>query len=74
MLIGEVTNIFQYMQLINPDGNLLSFEFISRVALLTFLGLILIAVGFKIKVILGAAVAVMLGTLFFLYNQEILKF
>jgi len=67
--------MFEYMQLISPGDNPFSFEFISRVAVLIFFGLILLGVGYKIKGMWGAAIALILGTLFFLYNnQGILKF
>lgn len=66
--------MFEYMRLISPSDNLLSFEFISRVALLIFFGLILGAIGFKIKGIWGAVTALTLGALFFFYNQGLLKF
>jgi hypothetical protein len=61
------------MQLISPGDNLLSVDFITRVALLIFSGLILVAAGYQVKGILGAVVAIFLGTLFFLFNQGILK-
>ena len=67
--------MFEYMQLISPGDNPFSFEFISRVVVLIFFGLILLGVGYKIKGMWGVAIALILGTLFFLYNnQGILKF
>ena len=66
--------MFEYMQLISPGSIPLSFEFISRILLSIFSGLILAAVGFKIKGIWGAAIAVVIGALFYLYNQGALKF
>ena len=65
--------MFEYMQLICPGDNLLSVDFITRVALLIFPGLILVAVGYKIKGMPGAVVAIVLGCLFFLFNQGILR-
>ena len=41
--------MFEYMQLIRPGDNLLSVDFITRVALLIFSGLILVAIGYKIN-------------------------
>ena len=65
--------MFEYMQLIRPGDNLLSVDFFTRVALLIFSGLILVAVGYKIKGMWGAVVAIVLGSLFFLFNQGILR-
>ena len=66
--------MFEYMRLISPGDNPLSFDFISRVALLIFFGLILGGIGFKIKGMWGGAIALILGALFFFYNQGLLKF
>jgi hypothetical protein len=66
--------MFEYMQLISPGDNPLSFEFVSRIALLIFFGLILATVGFKIKGTWGSAIAIVFGRVFFLYNQGVLKF
>jgi hypothetical protein len=41
---------------------------------LIFSGVILAAVGFKIKGVWGSAIAIVLGTVIFLYNQGVLKF
>ena len=65
--------MFEYMQLVSPGDNLLSVDFKTRVALLIFSGLILVAVGYKIKGMPGAVVAIVLGFLFFLFNQGILR-
>ena len=61
------------MQLVSPGDNLLSVDFITRVALLIFSGLILVAAGYKIKGMWGTIVALALGFLFFLYNQGVLR-
>ena len=66
--------MFEYMQLISPGDNLLSVDLITRVALLIFSGLILVAAGYKIKGMWGSVIAIVLGTAFFLYNQGLLKF
>jgi len=66
--------MFEYMQLISPGDNHLSFEFVSRIAILIFSGAILATVGFKIKHMWGSAIAIVLGTVFYLYNQGVLKF
>ena len=65
--------MFEYMQLISPGDNLLSVAFITRVALLIFSGLILVAAGYKIKGMWGAIFSIVLGSLFFLFNQGILR-
>ena len=65
--------MFEYMQLISPGDNLLSVDFITRVALLIFSGVILVAAGYKIKGMWGAVVAIVMGSLFFLFNQGILR-
>ena len=65
--------MFEYMQLIRPGDNLLSVDFFTRVALLIFSGLILVAVGYKIKGMWGSVVAIVMGSLFFLFNQGILR-
>ena len=65
--------MFEYMQLVSPGDNLLSIDFITRVALLIFSGLILVTVGYKIKGMWGGVVAIVLGSLFFLFNQGILR-
>jgi hypothetical protein len=66
--------MFEYMQLISPGDNPLSFEFVSRIFILIFSGVILAAVGFKIKGMWGSAIAIVLGTVFYLHNQGVLKF
>ena len=65
--------MFEYMQLISPGDNLSSLGFITRVVLLIFSGLILVAAGYYIKGMWGAVVAFVLGALFFLFNQGILR-
>ena len=69
----RIAIMFEYMQLVSPGDNLLSVDFITRVALLIFFGLILVAVGYKIKGMWGTIVALVLGFLFFLYNQGSLR-
>jgi hypothetical protein len=71
-MIGALS-LFEYMQIIRPSDNLVSVDFITRVALLIFSGLILVAAGYKIKGMWGAVVAIVLGSIFFLFNQGILK-
>ena len=61
------------MQLISPGDNQLSVDLITRGALLIFSGLILVAAGYQIKGMWGAIIAIVLGYLFFLFNQGILR-
>jgi hypothetical protein len=66
--------MFEYIQLISPGDNPLSFEPVSQIALLIFFAIMLATVGFKIKGTWGSAIAIVLGAVFFLYNQGVLKF
>jgi hypothetical protein len=65
---------FEYIQLSGFGGPVMSFDFIARVAVLIFCGLILVGVGFKIKGTPGALIALALGALYFLYNERIIRF
>ena len=65
--------MFEYIQLIRPGDNLLSVDFFTREDLLIFSGLSLVAAGYKIKGMWGAVGAIVLGSLFFLSNQGILR-
>ena len=69
----RIAIMFEYMQLFSPCDNLVSVDFITRVALVIFSGLILVAAGYKIKGMWGAVVAIVLGSIFFLFNQGILR-
>ena len=64
----------EYIQLTGYGGSVLSVEFISRVAVLILCGLVLVGVGFKIKGVPSAIVALALGVLYFLYNERIIQF
>jgi len=50
----------------------MSFEFIKSGILLMSIGLILVLAGFKIKGVWGAVVALLVGTVLFLYLKGIL--
>jgi hypothetical protein len=65
---------FEYIQLSGYGGPVLSVDFIIRIGFLILCGLILVGVGFKIKGMPGALVALALGALYFLYNERIIRF
>jgi len=65
---------FEYIQLSGYGGSALSLEFILRIAVLILCGLILVGVGYKIKGVPGAVVALALGGLYFLYNEGLIRF
>jgi hypothetical protein len=64
--------IFEYMRLTGMEGGAFSVEFATRAALLVLAGIMLLFLGFKIKGAWGAAIALMLGGVFFLYNEGII--
>jgi hypothetical protein len=66
--------IFEYIRLTGMDASSFSLGFVSRVLFLVFAGLILAVVGFKIKGVWGAAVALAAGVVLFLYNERIIRF
>lgn len=49
-------------------------DFVSRVLFLVIAGLMLILVGFKIKGIWGALLALAVGAFLFLYNEGMIRF
>lgn len=49
-------------------------DFVSRVLFLVIAGLMLILLGFKIKGIWGALLALAVGALLFLYNEGMIRF
>jgi hypothetical protein len=66
--------IFEYMQLTGFGGSAFSVEFISRVLLLVLAGLVITVVGFKLKGVWGAALALAAGVVLFLYNEGVVRF
>jgi len=66
--------IFEYLQLTGTSGSWFSLDFISRVLFLLIAGLILALVGYKIKGIWGAALALVAGVVLVLYNEGIIRF
>jgi hypothetical protein len=66
--------IFEYLQLTGTSGSWFSLDFISRVLFLVIAGLILALVGYKIKGIWGAALALAAGVVLVLYNEGMIRF
>jgi hypothetical protein len=66
--------IFEYLQLTGTSGSWFSLDFISRVLFLVIAGLILMLVGYKIKGIWGAALALAAGVVLVLYNEGMIRF
>lgn len=65
---------FEYIQLSGYGGSALSLEFILRIAVLILCGLALVGVGYKFKGVPGAVFALVLGGLYFLYNEGLIRF
>lgn len=65
---------FEYIGLTGMGDTAFSFEFVSRVVLLVLAGLALVLVGFKIKGVWGAGLALAAGVLFFMYNEGMIRF
>jgi hypothetical protein len=51
-----------------------SLDIISRVLFLVIAGLMLIMVGYKIKGVWGAAIALAAGAVLFFYNEGMIRF
>jgi hypothetical protein len=66
--------IFEYLQLTGTNGSWFSLDFISRVLFLVIAGLILALVGYKIKGIWGAVLALAAGVVLVLYNDGMIWF
>jgi hypothetical protein len=66
--------LFEYLSLTGMGDSAFSFEFISHVAMLVLAGLALVLVGFKVKGVWGAGLALVAGVLFFLYNEGMIGF
>jgi hypothetical protein len=66
--------IFEYLQLTGTNGSWFSLDFISRVLFLLFAGLILAFIGYNIKGIWGAALALAAGVALVLYNEGMIRF
>lgn len=66
--------IFEYIRLTGMAGPPSSLDLFSRALFLVIAGLILTMIGHKIKGIAGAAVALAVGVVLFLYNEGIIRF
>jgi len=66
--------IFEYLQLTGSNGSWFSLDFISRVLFLVIAGLILALLGYRIKGIWGAALALAAGVVLVLYNERMIRF
>ena len=66
--------IFEYLQLTGTSGSWFSLDFISRVLFIVIAGLILALVGYNIKGIWGAALALAAGVALVLYNEGMIRF
>jgi hypothetical protein len=66
--------IFEYLQLTGTNGSWFSLDFISRVLFLVIAGLILALLGYRIKGIWGAALALAAGVVLVLYNEGMIRF
>lgn len=65
--------ILEYARLLGLSGEApLSFESISKVVLIMLAGVILIFVGYKVKGVLGAAIALLIGVFLLLYRKGLL--
>jgi hypothetical protein len=65
---------FEYIQLTGMGGAPFSQDFLSRVIFLVVAGLVLAVVGFKIKGVWGAVLALAAGVVWFLYNERMIRF
>jgi hypothetical protein len=66
--------IFEYIRLTGMGDSPAMLDFVSRVLFLVIAGLMLILVGFKIKGIWGALLALAVGAFLFLYNEGMIRF
>jgi hypothetical protein len=66
--------IFEYIRLTGMGDSPSSLDIISRVLFLVIAGLMLIMVGYKIKGVWGAAIALVVGAVLFLYNEGMIRF
>ena len=65
---------FEYIQLTGMGGASFSLDFVARVLFLVVAGLVLAVVGFKIKGVWGAVLALAAGVVWFLYNERMIRF
>ena len=65
--------VFEYIRLTGMDNSSFSLDFVSRVLFLVFAGLILAVIGFKLKGVWGAVVALTAGVVLFLYHEGMIR-
>jgi hypothetical protein len=65
---------FEYIQLTGMGDASFPLAFLSRVLFLVVAGLVLALVGFKIKGVWGAVLALAAGVVWFLYNERVIRF
>ena len=65
---------FEYIQLTGMGGASFSLDSLSRVLFLVVAGLVLAVIGFKIKGVWGAVLALAAGVAWFLYNERMIRF
>jgi hypothetical protein len=66
--------VFEYLQLTGVAGGMTPFDFALRVGFLALAGVLMALAGFKIKGAWGAAAALVLGGLLFLWNEGVVDF
>jgi len=66
--------IFEYIRLTGMDNSSFSLNFVAQVFFLVFAGLLLAVIGFKIKGVWGAALALAAGVALFLYKEGMIRF
>jgi hypothetical protein len=65
---------FEYIQLTGFGGSAFSLDFIARVSALVLAGLATTVIGFKLKGVWGAALALAAGVVLFLYHEGVVRF
>ena len=66
--------IFEYIRLTGMGDSASPLDIISRVLFLVIAGLMLVIVGYKIKGVWGAAIALAGGAVLFFYNEGMIRF
>jgi urea transporter len=66
--------IFEYLKLTGMGDAAFSLDFISRVMFLVLAGVVVVLLGFKIKGVWGAVLALAAAVALFLYNEGMIRF
>jgi hypothetical protein len=66
--------IFEYIRLTGMGDSTATIDIVSRVLFLVIAGLLLVVVGFKFKGAWGAALALAVGVVLFLYNEGMIRY